>query len=109
MRNSSLQQRTPLRRTKRINARSKKRAKLYREERVPMLRKHMKSYCEAHAEGAPGRCYGPLTPHEPLTRARGGSLTDPGNLRTVCFLHNERISNDLATMEWAYENGFLRR
>lgn len=43
--------------------------------------------------------------HEVLTRARGGSITDPDNIRAVC-----RPCHDAITAEapWAYEIGFLK-
>lgn len=44
------------------------------------------------------------SPHEPLTRARGGSITDPANIVMVCWPHNQEL-----TLEppWAYELGLL--
>lgn len=46
-----------------------------------------------------------LSPHEPLTRARGGSILDKSNIRIVCWDHNQEL-----TLEppWGYELGFLR-
>ena len=44
-------------------------------------------------------------PHEPLTRARGGSITDPDNVRKVCGFHNWMFGND--EQPWMYELGFL--
>jgi hypothetical protein len=44
-------------------------------------------------------------PHEPLTRARGGSITDPDNVRAVCRSCHDEIGKEPA---WAYELGFLR-
>jgi hypothetical protein len=43
--------------------------------------------------------------HEPLTRARGGSITDPENCRAVCRPHHDEITFE--EPEWAYELGFL--
>lgn len=43
--------------------------------------------------------------HEPLTRARGGSITDPANIRMVCRLHHDLIH--LEDPIW-YETGFLK-
>jgi hypothetical protein len=43
--------------------------------------------------------------HEPLTRARGGSILDAGNAKAVCRLHHDLIHAEPA---WAYETGFLR-
>lgn len=47
--------------------------------------------------------------HEPLTRARGGSIVDPENMVPLC-----RPCHDLVTfapeseLDWAYEAGLLR-
>lgn len=47
--------------------------------------------------------------HEPLTRARRGSITDPGNCRPLC-----RTCHDMVTFRpeseipWAYQFGILR-
>jgi hypothetical protein len=46
------------------------------------------------------------SPHEPLTRARGGSITDPDNIVMVCWPHNQEISADEPA--WAYELGLLK-
>lgn len=45
------------------------------------------------------------SPHEPLTRARGGSITDPDNLIWVCWPHNQEL-----TLEppWGYQLGLLK-
>lgn len=43
--------------------------------------------------------------HEPLTRARGGSITDPDNIRAVCRMHHDLIHLEPT---WAYEYGFLK-
>lgn len=42
--------------------------------------------------------------HEPLTRARGGSILDRSNCRAVCRMHHDLIHLEPA---WAYEFGFL--
>jgi hypothetical protein len=44
-------------------------------------------------------------PHEPLTRARGGSITDPENVRAVCRPCHTVITDEQP--DWAYEHGFL--
>lgn len=44
--------------------------------------------------------------HEPLTRARGGSITDPDNIRAVCRPCHDEITDKQP--DWAYEIGFLR-
>ncbi len=43
--------------------------------------------------------------HEPLTRARGGSITDEENTVPVCRQHNEELTMDPA---WGYELGLLK-
>lgn len=42
--------------------------------------------------------------HEPLTRARGGSILDPDNAKAVCRMHHDLIHLEPG---WAYELGFL--
>lgn len=42
--------------------------------------------------------------HEPLTRARGGSITDRENARCVCDPHHAEIHTEAP---WAYQLGFL--
>lgn len=44
-------------------------------------------------------------PHEPLTRARGGSVVDPANIVGICRRHHSEIH---AEPPWAYELGLLR-
>ncbi|MBN6054568.1 hypothetical protein JYK22_21680, partial [Nonomuraea sp. RK-328] len=41
--------------------------------------------------------------HEVLTRARGGSITDPNNIRAVCRPHHDEIT--FGEPAWAYEQG----
>jgi len=43
--------------------------------------------------------------HEPLTRARGGSILDPANCVAVCRLHHDLIH---AEPQWAYDEGLLK-
>lgn len=44
--------------------------------------------------------------HEPLTRARGGSITDPDNMIPLCRFHNDQIAAEEPA--WAYEFGLLK-
>lgn len=44
-------------------------------------------------------------PHEPLTRGRGGSITDPNNIVGLCRHHHDAIHSE---PPWAYELGLLR-
>ena len=68
------QRRTPLR------ARSSKRAALYRDVRVPLVRRLLaeRPTCE-RCKRAPS-----TDVHERLSRARGGSITDVSNLVCLC-------------------------
>lgn len=43
--------------------------------------------------------------HEPLTRARGGSITDPANMAPLCRPHHHEIT--FTEPAWAYEIGLL--
>ncbi|MFG2001755.1 hypothetical protein ACGFNU_21650 [Spirillospora sp. NPDC048911] len=44
-------------------------------------------------------------PHEPLTRARGGSILDRSNIRLICGAHHSEIHDH--EPDWAYELAFL--
>jgi hypothetical protein len=47
--------------------------------------------------------------HEPLTRARGGSITDPGNAVPLCRqCHDEITFQPESELGWAYDLGLLR-
>lgn len=87
--------RTPLR------ARSKKTERLYRQRRPLVARLLVeRPVCEVPW------CLNPSTEiHEPLTRARGGSILDETNCKAICGLHHDLIH--LEDPIW-YELGFLR-
>jgi hypothetical protein len=113
MKRTPLTRRTPLRRTASLTAspprrtplraRSAKTARLYRTERVPLVK--------ALFEDGPSICPVPWcsnvadSPHEPLTRARGGSITDPANVVLVCWQHNQELTEE---PEWGYDLGLLK-
>lgn len=44
------------------------------------------------------------SPHEPLTRARGGSITDPDNIVMICWPHNQELTLE---PEWGPVLGLL--
>jgi hypothetical protein len=44
--------------------------------------------------------------HEPLTRARGGSILDEDNCRAVCRMHHDLIHANAEA--WVEDLGFLR-
>jgi len=47
--------------------------------------------------------------HEPLTRGRGGSITDPDNAVPLCRpCHDEVTFTPESELAWAYECGLLR-
>jgi hypothetical protein len=108
MKRTGLHRRTPLRshsvlsRKTPIPQVSKKRARQIRERRAMLQAKYPGitlcevPYCNREADDA----------HEPLTRARGGSITDPGNVRAICRPHHDEITFE--EPEWAYDLGFLR-
>ena len=80
---------------------SRKRATQIRERRAMLRAKYPAvvlcevPYCNRVADDA----------HEPLTRARGGSITDPGNVLAICRPHHDKVTSE--EPEWAYELGFL--
>lgn len=42
--------------------------------------------------------------HEPLTRARGGSITDPANMAPLCRTDHDEVQKGPA---WAYDLGLM--
>lgn len=97
----------PLVRRTRIRRVSRKRAATVsaRREAVRSAMVRAGWRCEAPAYGAPGVCWGPCDPHEPLTRARGGSIVDPSNIVIVCRFHHSYLHDNPA---WAVSVGLLR-
>lgn len=92
----------PLIRAGRLRARSARTERVYRQERRPLV---------AALFAEPSVCEVPwcpeiaTDPHEPLTRARGGSIVDRSNIRLVCHGHNVMFSAD--EQPWMYSLGFL--
>lgn len=94
----------PLRRTGRLRPRSKKTAKVYCEQRVPLV----KAVLTEHPICEVPWCTEPSTdPHEVLRRSQGGSITDRANVRAVCNPHNELFAG--LAPQWAYDLGFVRK
>ena len=92
-----------MRRT-RINPVSKKRQKQNKERDFirKVLFRERGAYCEAII---PAVCsYVATDLHEILTRARGGSITDPENILLLCRECHRFITEE---PEWAKENGFV--
>lgn len=106
-RRTELRRRTPLRASTKLHRRtpvrlvSTKRAREIRERRAMLQAKYPSRplcevpFCNRWADDA----------HEPLTRARGGSITDAQNVKAVCRPHHDEITFE--EPEWAYELGFL--
>lgn len=94
---------TGLERRTRIRAVSKKRAALNRERR---------KMAEARWPDGPPMCAVPECNrpaddlHEILSRARGGSITDPANTAPLCRPHHTVITD--TEPAWAYSLGLLR-
>lgn len=94
-----LERRTPLR------PRSAKLAKVYRLERIPLVRTMLagQPLCLLNLPGCTGLAD---TVHELLPRGRGGSITDPDNCVPACRTCNDNASN--AHIAIAQERGLLR-
>lgn len=96
MKRSPLTRRTPLR------VRSKKTTAVYRL-RTKLVAELLADYPVCQVPW----CNEPSTDvHEPLTRARGGSILSRENCRAVCRMHHDLIH--LEEPDWSYELGFLR-
>lgn len=92
--------RTPLTRKTRLKPRSSKRAKVYREERVPLVARLLaeRPRCERC------RVEKSVDVHELKSRARGGSILDEANLACLCRpCHSWVTTNPRAAEEegWA--------
>lgn len=76
----------PIQRKTRLRSRSAKMARLYRTERVPLVKAMLEArpWCEFPL-GCTERS---VDVHELLARSAGGSIVDPENLRTSCRAHN---------------------
>lgn len=88
-RTTPLTSKTTLKRSGRLNPVSTKRAKLLRERRRVIEQVMANRRCEAGARIArvdsSHVCrVEAVDVHEPLTRARGGSIVDPSNMVPVC-------------------------
>lgn len=92
--------RTPLRRESK-----KRRAQRQARREAVSVALQRAPYCQASLIWPETRCWGPLHPHEPLSRGRGGSITDPDNIVMICAGHHAAVHDNprLAT-----ERGLLR-
>lgn len=87
-----------------LRPRSEKRRKTMAERRK-MLSKLRSDLCAASKLVPYVKCSGSLDPHEPLTRARGGSITDPSNLIWLCRSHHDFVHD---YPHYAHELGLLK-
>jgi len=87
----------PLKRSGRLRSVSAKRQQENRERRA-MAAERWPDGRPACIVPACGRLADDL--HEPLTRARGGSITDPDNTVPVCRWHNSELTLE---PDWGYE------
>jgi hypothetical protein len=96
-----MRRRKPLVRRTRLRYRSKKTQRRYVERRALLLELSMEPtpcevpWCGQRAED----------PHEPKTRARGGSIVDRKNIKLICHGHHRQIHDQ--EPDWAYALGFL--
>lgn len=101
-RTSELNRGSQLERTGRINQQSRKRQAENRERRKVVRA----TFGDQPMCIAPGCTRWADDVHEPLTRGRGGSITDPANMAPLCRpCHDEVTFTEPA---WAYEAGLLK-
>lgn len=81
--NKPLARTTALKRGKGLRSRSKKTAKVYRDVRAPLVAAILaeRPWCELQFPGCTARA---TCVDERKQRSRGGSITDPANLRAAC-------------------------
>jgi hypothetical protein len=116
-RNTPLKATQGLKRGGRLNPVSKKRQKLLAKRRqvIDEILK-TRTMCEASTRiwnvDRAHRCFRiPWDVHEPLTRARGGSITDPANMMVVCRPCHDWIHThpQLATQVGLLVSGYTAR
>ncbi len=98
-RKTPLVAKTPLKAHKPINPVSKKRQRENRQ-RTAVLRpmREAQQWCSVCGATGVG-----LDAHEVRSRARGGSITDPANIRLVCRRCHHKITTEPA---WAEQEGW---
>ena len=100
-RSKRLEPKSELTSVKRLAPRSEKTKKLYEEERVPIVKKLIaeRPICEAcdifalYDRRAAWYPKDSVDIHEIVSRGRGGSITEMGNLLAVCRECHDRITN----------------
>lgn len=89
-------------RQSRLATQSKKRAAEQRRRRKVLARDHGPQRCQYPPGCADAAC----DAHEVQTRARGGSISDPGNIVLLCRRHHDGVGRG---EPWAYDMGLLAR
>ncbi len=98
-RSAPLERQTPIRQV------SAKRARQNRDRRAMIQR----LWPERPPCARPGCVRSADDVHEPLTRGRGGSITDPDNAVPLCRpCHDEITFTPESQLGWAYDLGLLR-
>jgi hypothetical protein len=91
----------------RLRHRSKKTAKVYRDERIPLTQKMLAEAGYQCGIRWDDRCRGQADAlHEILPRGRGGSIVDEANCVPACNPCNEAVSSNPAEAE---KRGLLRK
>lgn len=95
--------------TKPMNQVSEKRRRYVRSEAHRDAYGVAEAYCVGHALDAPGKCWGPLTPHHTLKRSVGGiELAEQYPVVTLCAWLNGAIESDTEVRAWALRSTFSR-
>lgn len=106
-----MNRRTRLARTRRLQARTPLKPVSDKQQRKNRERRAMagRLYPERPRCGRPGCRRMADDLHEPLTRARGGSIVDPANQVPLCRpCHDEVTFRPESELGWAYDCGLLR-
>ena len=110
-RGTSTLSRSPMKRTtKPMNQRSKKRRAYLASDAHKAAYGAAEGYCVGHANGAPGRCWGDLTPHHTMKRSAAGLEVAERDapVVTLCAWLNGAIESDPAVRRWAIRTTFVR-
>lgn len=86
-----------------MRARSRKTESVYRLERRPLVAALLAEPTVCPVVGCTSVAD---SPHEPATRARGGSITDPGNVVALCWEHNQNPPAEYLVPSMAMRHDF---
>ena len=98
-----LKQPVPMSRTTRIKARSAKRARVYREQRAPLVAELLALFPVCQIQWDENCTQRATTVHELLKRSRGGSIVQRSNCVTACVYCNGAVEDN---PEEAHARGF---